>query len=248
MCSRAWIATSLLTSIALTGTLLLAKPPDLPDAPTIKCATEDRNAPTAQQPVRSEPPAADKSNPGACQARKLYLQGECFRRSGYPVSASLCYQQAHRLCLDGYYGKLAAARLTELGVSVTAADISADEDAMADDGSEEESAVLVPADDRLAELLEQCQRALTDGGYQLAQNLVRQALAIDPDCCPAQALAATIQHGLQVRTRCHVADTARPEVAATATNPPTLFIDPPQTDLFIVAEPNDEAACFGLSH
>jgi hypothetical protein len=192
MSLRAWIAALVL--IPLLGSvvavvLVRAKPPDLPAHVTIDCAAEDK----AVTPPVSAGAHSDQDKPN--RAQKLYLEGESYRRACYPVSACIAYEQACLLDPNGRYGRKAAARLRALGVVL--GPLEQEREGAEEDSGGTEEQTATGALGHVAELLEAGQRALADGAYGEAERLARQALARDPQCRAAQALATRARRCLE---------------------------------------------------
>jgi hypothetical protein len=165
-----------------------AKPPDLPAVPAIRCDTDTKQT--------------DPAN----KARELYRKGEYYLRTGYPVSASLYYQQVRRLCPNGHYGRLAAERLTQLGVVET----PAEKETEAEEGSEEQSAP-VEGDGVAPPVLP----AVDPGIIGTLEELLGPT-----DDSPRPG------YRVRIVEESNDGPTAKPDGT-----PPTLYIDSPQTDL-----------------
>jgi tetratricopeptide (TPR) repeat protein len=65
----------------------------------------------------------------------------------------------------------------------------------------EEASTLSCTEQQVAELLEDCQRALADGHYRKAAKLARQAQALDPECVAANALVFKTHLLIQVQEK-----------------------------------------------
>lgn len=121
------------------------------------------------------------------QARKCYFRAEGYRKTDRPAAASLYYERAKYLCPGSRFDRLASERLRALyaGAGAGAAE-EAEEPPSKRSGPGDTG---VPAEVRVAELLEASQRAYADGRYAEAAALARQASRLDPGCAAARALA-----------------------------------------------------------
>lgn len=123
------------------------------------------------------------------QARTLLLKAESLRRHGKFEEAEHVYQMVEKLCPGSRYGQLALAGLRSLHDAEAAEEAESDSDGI--DESEEEDETLVPGvavEARVAELIEDGQRALVEGRFEEAAQLAHRALALDRDCIAAQVL------------------------------------------------------------
>ncbi|OAI39347.1 hypothetical protein AYO40_05880 [Planctomycetaceae bacterium SCGC AG-212-D15] len=150
-----------------------------------------REKEAAQNAAKSAPPSLGtplENLQKLTEARKLLDRAQRCADEGNIREAQDLYRQIHELCPGSPLDRMAREQIGQVTPPGTKA-------------AEVIDAKPPCIDEQVAELLEDCQRALADGHYRKAARLARQAQALDPECVAANALVFKAHLLIQVQEK-----------------------------------------------
>jgi tetratricopeptide (TPR) repeat protein len=149
------------------------------------------------------------------------------------------YETLEKICPGSFCAQIAAEHLALLHDRMTAARakelrergmaIQAAVGGVEEQNTPEQKATPCPCDtEKVAELLEACQRALTDGHYKQAEALAREALELDPESVGANALVYRTHLLVQIEKKIKAAERLgkRKKAAVVPLKPHMPEVDP----------------------
>lgn len=150
------------------------------------------------------------------EARKAYRQATYYRHHGDPGMALYRYDMVRRLCPGSRYDRMATKHVEQLKAQMcnTQSVDHAEEAEPKSEGQptnpEDQSRAREPSFEeqvaamleiKVTELLEQSQLAYAEGCFDAAQDLAKQALALDPDSVAANALVYKMHLLIELREK-----------------------------------------------